>query len=386
MDCTQAQQILSEAVDRESVSPEVFAEVRTHCTECADCARFVQGLALLQRAQAPAVPTSLHARVMAAVEAERAANATHAPSSESGAEDVLPSAAAAASSASGTSPAEVVALAGEAGVEPTPEAIEHVPAPGPVAPDELSAARRRARQRSMLAWAGAAAAVLIVAAFAAVSGLRSIVSPTATSTRSSFAPGESTSDKNLDASVPGSAGVATAQPQGGSAESRAAQPAVAPDFITVNDIVYRFVETLAIDRSQLTTAGTTSSALGTSGAPEALTVYSTPTSGQVALTSDGATLAFRIVTRLLGGQAYALTSAPIPAFGLWPSLPSGFIEPTTADGAPTFVTAEKDDLGVQVYSRPGIPVTDGFAIAPGTAESDPAQGNPNWTWWTRTAQ
>lgn len=374
MDCTQAQQILSEAFDREPVSLEVFAEVRAHCMECAECARFVQGLALLQRAHAPAVPASLHARVMAAVEAERAA------------EDLSPSALAAASSTSETSPAEVVALAGEAGLEETPEAMEHVAAPGPIVPDELSAARKRARQRSMLAWAGAAAAVLIVAAFAAVSGLRSIVSPTATSTRSSFAPGESTSDKNLDASVPGSAGAATAQPQGRSAESTAAQPAATPDFITVNDIVYRSARTIAIDRSQLTTAGTTSSALGTGGAPQALTVYSTPTSGQVALIPDGATLAFRIVTRLLGGQTYALTSAPIPAFGVWPSLPSGFIVPTTADGAPTFVTAEKDDLGVQVYSRPGIPVTDGFAIAPGTAESDPAQGNPNWTWWTRTTQ
>jgi len=386
MDCTQAQQILSEAVDREPVSPEVFAEVRAHCMECAECARFVQGLALLQRAHPPAVPPSLHARVMAAVEPERAADVTHVPSSEGGVEDVLPSAAAVAASVSETSPAEVVALAGEASLEETPEAMEHVPAPGPIVPDELSAARKRARQRSMLAWAGAAAAVLIVAAFAAVSGLRSIVSPTTTSTRSSFSPSESTSDKNLDTSVPGSTGGATAQSQGGSAESTAAQPAVAPDFITVNNIVYRSAGTLAIDRSQLTTAGTTSSALGTGGAPEVLTVYSTPTSGQVALTPDGATLAFRIVTRLLGGQTYALTSAPIPAFGVWPSLPSGFTVPTTADGAPTFVTAEKDDLGVQVYSRPGIPVTDGFAIAPRTAESDPAQGNPNWTWWTRTTQ
>ncbi len=308
------------------------------------------------------------------------------PSSESGAEDAAPIAAAAASSALEPSPAEAVALAGEAGLEETPQSLENVLAPGPVAPDELSAARKRARQRNTLAWAGAAAAVLIVAAFAAIPGLRGIVSPTTTSTRSSFAPGESTSDKNLDASVPGGGAVESTQPSAPTGFSATAQPAVAPDFIAVNAIVFRSAGTLAIDRSQLTTAGTTSSALGTGGAPEALTVYSTPTSGQVALTPDGATLAFRIVTRLLGGQTYALTSAPIPAFGVWPSLPSDFIVPTTADGAPTFVTAAKDDLGVQVYSRPGIPVADGFAIAPGTAGSDPAQGNPNWTWWTRTTQ
>jgi hypothetical protein len=77
-----------------------------------------------------------------------------------------------------------------------------------------------------------------------------------------------------------------------------------------------------------------------------------------------------------------LTSgAVIDSFGVWPVLPTRFPTPTTADGTPTFVAAGTDALGVKVYAAAGRPVSEGFAVAPGTAATDPAAGNPGWTWW-----
>ena len=132
--------------------------------------------------------------------------------------------------------------------------------------------------------------------------------------------------------------------------------------------------------------GTTLTSLDNAGEPKTLTVFATPTPGRVAIVSNGATLAFDSVKRTLGGRTYALNSVPIEAFGTWPSLPSTFAEPATPEGAPTFVPGPNDDLGVQVFTRPGVPIESGFALAPHTPSDDPAQGNPNWTWWAVPAK
>jgi hypothetical protein len=88
------------------------------------------------------------------------------------------------------------------------------------------------------------------------------------------------------------------------------------------------------------------------------------------------------VVRLLSSVRYQLTSGkPIDSFGVWPVLPTRFPVPANADGTPSFVAAGSDALGAKVYAATGRPVTEGFALGPGTATSDPAAGNPNWTWW-----
>ncbi len=355
MDCTQAQQILSEAVDREPVATELLAEARAHCRTCPNCARFVRGLALMQRAQSPAPSSSLHDQVMTAVAAARAADA-------SGAE---------------TDRDATTALTGDTAEMQSVEATQETPSPQVV---ELAAQRRRANPWAVGAWIGAAAALVIIAGFAAVSGLRSIMSPTSESTRGgSVLTQDSTADKNLGASpTEESAGTSSAED---AAAAPAAASQVAPNDITVNGVVYASAGTVTINSSQLTTAGTTTTSLDSAGSSRTYTVFATPTSGRVALLVGGETLAFDIVKRRLQGRDYVMTSQPISAFGVWPSLPAGFTQPTTAGGAPTFVLAETDDLGVQLYSRPGIPIESGFAVAPGTPASDPAGGNPNWTWW-----
>ena len=84
MDCTLAQQILSEALDAEPVSAELLAEARAHCRECSECARFVRGLALIERSEPPRPPAGLHARVMRAIAAEREAASVEQADSQDG--------------------------------------------------------------------------------------------------------------------------------------------------------------------------------------------------------------------------------------------------------------------------------------------------------------
>ena len=67
MNCTQAQEVLSEAADGELVSAELLEEARAHCRDCAECSRFARGLALIQGAETPVPPARLHDRVMAAL-------------------------------------------------------------------------------------------------------------------------------------------------------------------------------------------------------------------------------------------------------------------------------------------------------------------------------
>jgi hypothetical protein len=97
---------------------------------------------------------------------------------------------------------------------------------------------------------------------------------------------------------------------------------------------------------------------------------------------SGGYLEFARVVRSLGRMEYGLvTGTPLQWYGQWPTLPARFTTPLSPDGSPTFVLAAKDDLGVDVYIPPSGRIADGFAVAPGTQPTDPAAGDPNWTWW-----
>ncbi len=365
------QQLLSEAVDREPVRPELLAEARAHCRECPECARFVRGLALVERAEPPAPSAALYGRVVDAVAAEREALLSQR------ADEVmsvgLPGAAAAVDEAISASVSETELKT----AEPVSETVG------------MRTARRRRRRDPWrtAAWLGAAAVVLVAVGFAAVLSTRDAAQRPATSSQDAFVNQEGTPERNAARSMPGDARPGEEKASGTAERAAAPEPApAAPDFITVNGVAYRSVETSGIDESELTAAGSTSTSLDTKDRPKTYTVHAIPTTGRVAILTDTETLTFDVVTRRLGDKTYMLTSRPIERFGTWPSLPSGFTQPTTADGAPTFVEEEKDALGVQVYIRPGIPIENGFAVAPGTPSSDPAQGNPNWTWWSTSAE
>ncbi len=359
MNCARAQEILSEAVDREHVSPQLLEEARSHCRDCPECSRFVRGLALIERAEAPVPPARLHDRVMAAVAAERAAGRGAAATA-----------------------GRDVAASDDRGVLPMPAAA---PAAEATRPD---GARQRWRRDpwKTAAWFGAAAVVLVALGIAGMAGIRGLESPIGTSLRAAAPEQENSADKAASGSTTAGSGYeATGTQDTASPAATAATPGVVPDYIVVDNVVYRSSGTAALQRSQLEMAGTTFTSLDSGSAPQSLTVFATPTAGRVVILFNGQTLAFDAVTRTLDGRRYSLASGPIERFGVWPSLPSGFTQPVTSEGAPSFVAGPTDDAGVEVYTRPGVAIDRGFAIAPGTAPTDPAQANPNWTWWRAAA-
>ncbi len=345
MDCIQAQQVLSEAMDGQPTTPELLDEARAHCAACSECARFAEGLELLRRAQPPVPPVELHDRIMSAVSAE----------------------------ASAADAATRLGQRAELVAAPTQTSLDEAAAPGP---------HRRPEQWKVAAWVGAAALVLVVIGFAAIVGLRGGAGPEAS--RQTAATSDQAAPPQSLGTAPGGAAQDATKESSGTASGTAPQAAAKPpNVITLDSIVYASVPASDYAASQLTTLGTTTTSLDRGGTPAAYAVYATPVEGRIVVIAAGETLMFEVVTRNLKGGAYRLTSKPIESFGVWPDLPSGFTHPTTADGAPTFVNGTVDDLGVQTYINPGTPIEQGFAVAPGTAATDPARGNPNWTWWTR---
>ena len=102
--------------------------------------------------------------------------------------------------------------------------------------------------------------------------------------------------------------------------------------------------------------------------------------------AEGTLFAFERATRTFSARQYALSGGSITAYGTWPKLPSGVETPTNPDGSPQYVEAGTDSSGVTVYRPVGGDAATGIAVAPGTAPSDPAAGNPNWTWWVPVAE
>ncbi|MHB1324168.1 MAG: zf-HC2 domain-containing protein [Coriobacteriia bacterium] len=163
---------------------------------------------------------------------------------------------------------------------------------------------------------------------------------------------------------------------------RATEQPAAPPYVVHDGIVH--VMTGVPAPSALATAGTVTTDLGT-GTTGSHAAFTAGAGGPVFVRDAGGTyLAFAPVVRGFGRAAYALVSdVPIARFGQWPSLPTGMAGPQSPDGAPVFMRFGFDDLGVDVYAPTPGGIDGGFAIAPGTAAGDPAAGNPNWTWWER---
>ena len=160
--------------------------------------------------------------------------------------------------------------------------------------------------------------------------------------------------------------------------------AAAPDYVTLEAGVWVLAGPASPSASTLTTAGVVVSSLGDPVSPGSMTAFWTsPDADNLYVrAADGAYLAFDRVTRTLGRRPYQLQSGTtLTQYGQWPTLPEAYPQPTAADGSPTFRFFGIDDLGVQVYVPSSGRVEDGFAVPPGTATTDPATGNPGWTWW-----
>lgn len=335
MDCERALETLMSAADADLSQVPEYRDALEHCRTCTSCAGTARALALIARHPGPDAPAGLIDRILQAVAAERSDRETLAAMTSGGDADA-------------------------AGIDVTLMSVEPV----------------RTRRPEWLHWATfvtASAAVLLGAFFVARLGLDIAGEPGFQATDSAVAPA---------ADVAGAP--ETAAPEVSHYATRVATAAVAPGFVVYDRKVWRVVDRLAPDRSTLTTEGTVETDLGSDpiSTRTVLTSDSMP-EDIVVVRSDGTLVVFSLVKRVYGGRPYVLTTdKPVRRYGDWPALPSRIPRPTGADGSPTFRPAGTDALGLTVHPFAGTDAADGFAIAPGTPATDPAAGNPEWTWWT----
>lgn len=344
MECNEAQALVSAALDKEPLDAASLQVAKEHCRTCETCNAFVRTLAAVQRQPRPEPPGDLPDRIIARVRAEAAAQQV----------------------AAAAAPANATPTAPSVGRHLDPQAIWRDP-------------KRRA---AAVAWASAAAVVLVVAGIATYSGVRQILVPPLTSEAQrevvvldSAAPESS--------SQPYSGAGGTAEQSDGSATSTVA--VASNGYISVDGTVYRYAGLVqGIDPATLRRVGSANTALDVATDPPAsIDVLASPDLTRVFVSREQSetVYAFDRVTRLYNNTVYVLRSGDVARFGEWPSLPSGIPQPQTPEGSPTFTPDGQDASGVTVYRRTGSSAASGIAIAPGSPASDPAAGNPGWTWW-----
>lgn len=349
MECLDAQRLVSEALDREPVDAALLEEAKSHCRQCPDCHAFVRALAAVHKTPGPVPAPDLADRVMARVRAEQltASAEVEAPRAPLPSPDPKPAAAAATSSD----------LAGN-----------------------LRAAWRDPQKRvALVGWASAAAVALVFAGIVGSAGVSQILGPKelANTTFTEVAPQYGAPAQDAARSA-GSSATAGAE---GAAASVAATATV-PNYVVINGRVYREIGPSSYARSNLTSAGTVTSALGDPTlAPQALGVLTTPDKNRVVVVSaSGDLILFESVTRRFGGSTYVLASAPIDRYGAWPTMPAPMTPPTSPDGTPGYTQVGTSE-GIAAFTRAGSTADAGIAIPPNTPPTDPAAANPNWTWW-----
>lgn len=344
MECHDVQLIVSETVDSVPVSADRLEEARAHCAACDDCAAYVRALSRIQTLPSPPVPDGLEDRILAAVRDEAARVET-----QRAREDTAESAAPLA----GAAPTTHVSLmdAMRAYLD-TPE-----------------------RRRAAALWGGAAAALLLVATVTTVSGIRAITAPIAQ--QDAFKAAESAPSAMVDAAT------VTPEYDSGAAQEQLTVPDSATQVIAVSGVVYRLTGPVSgVASETLNPVGSTMTALDSGAGAIARPVLGVNDPERVYVTNDaGELLGFDRVTRLYNGRTYVHASGDISSFGAWPSLPAGIAAPSNPNGTPEYVESGIDSLGVRVYRPSAAGPESGFLIAPGTAASDPAAGNPGWTWW-----
>jgi len=373
MDCIQAQALISEALDHQPVDAALLEEAKSHCRTCESCTLFVRALNVIQRAPLPAPPADLTDRIMAVVRAEAAATeqAGDTLSEEVATAEALAGALTEGSAAPTDSATATIQAATEAArnkiAEKSAKRITVTPAPA-------------ARSQNW-AWAAGVAAVLILAVVGGSLGLlNSLNSKTAT---------ESTGDvvyniapESVTSAAPESALSATGA-QGGEFGAAAKSTTSTVLFVTYGGAVYRQAGGTRTSRGDLASSGSVSTSFDAQTPFAMHDVFTSSAEPDVIYIANGTNNyeRFELVTRSYQGKTYVLNSNAIDTFGGWPGLPSGIPAPAAPDGSPVFLTDGTDATGVTVYRRTGADARLGIAIAPNTATSDPAAGNPNWTWW-----
>lgn len=334
-ECLQAHETISLAYDGEAVTSEDLRNAKTHCASCPDCAAFVAGLARIRQIPAPRATEASIDRALVSV--KRVSDELAARE----AKDVRDAADAADS---------------------------------PARPKVLSFTR------SLPAWggwaAGAAAVVLAVSVITA-NGIRYMNAPA----QSTISQSEMSAESSADYSAVPAPNNDALQNLAAAPKSNELSRAGAPGYVVFQGFVYVVdpkQETLSASATRL---GSLPSDLG-SGEVSEREVYAGSSPGAI-IVSGGRTSTYvaNAIVRQYNGASFGLASSEITKYGVWPEMPQGIARPAAEDGSPVFVEGGKDDARVKIYVLPGVDASAGFAVAPGTSDSDPAAGNPNWTWW-----
>jgi len=361
VDCLTAQGLISDALDRSPLDAKQLAEAKEHCMGCATCSVFVRTLLLARSTPSPVPPEDLVDRVMTAIRAEDERD------KESAARLAAQAAVATTDDAGGRIDAVSIGAENTGGAD-TPDDSRTTP---------LDAARRwmhgLSRQEA-ITWASAAVIFVAAVGITASAGVRILTTSPAT-------------DATLSSSREASAkyGAAGAAPEAAnSAITVAPTVEAAGSYITVKSVAYLLSGPSTIATDGLTPAGTVTSALGSGSGPKSHAVFTADDPDRLYVLDETSAqlLAFDRVARTYGGNRYQLTSDALSDFGQWPNLPANITEPANADGSPTFARLADDPSGTQMYRLAAGSVLSGIAVGPGSGQSDPAVGNPNWTWWT----
>lgn len=367
MECLEAQTTISEALDGTPIDATWLTSAKQHCRECSECGAFVRGLAVIKRAPLPQPPAGLADSVMIAVRAEAAENARReARTPEEVSARMIP------------------ATESESLSEHSPDATFGSPdSSGPLAHSLDTAAmgtdapgRARTSPFATIAWASAAAVFLLGIGVVAIGGIRQMSS-------GSLAKSSAIESEYAGSSTQDTARAPSATDDSTQEVAPSAQPASSSnDFVSFNGFAYRLVGPEAMQRSSLSDIGMTTTSLD-STTPRARTVKALQGSSRIYLEDDRfQILAFEPVFREFEGRSYQLSTRDISGFGTWPMLPSQIAAPSQENGAPSFVEAQGTGQEVKIYRLAAGTVGSGIAVAPGSPASDPAGGNPNWTWWT----
>lgn len=373
MDCLLAQQIVSAAADSEPVDAALLAAARAHCETCPDCSRFVRAQIAALKTDLPEPPADLADRVIAVVRAEAAARALAEVQR--------------AERAAGARSAEVAAQPGEPSRLGAGEAAGAAPlwtgfSSASSEPAAVPAALHSHRVPPTTVVVAFAAVILTGALGVAMVGSRYLVtSPTSTASEASGGRSAASLDAKalLQAAPPAGDNAAAASGSSPAASTKA------PDFITVTSRVYRSEGAASVDPATLHDVGTVTASLTDSGTATQHQLRAGSDPDALYLADDsGRLIGLKRVKREYNSQTYYLTAADIATFATWPTLPATIAPPTASNGYPTFVPVGSDSNGVQVYRLASSPASGGIGIAPGTPDSDPAAGNPNWTYWDVT--
>jgi len=363
IDCPSAQRVVSATFDGEVSDPRELEAVEDHCRTCPECSAFLSTLMAIRRLPAPEAPEGLLDRTIEAIRTEEVPVADRTAPSDDVSEPV------------GDTRPLTERRPDTANLE-----MERVH------DDKFSAGVSHTglpRWQGWARWAAAAAVFFIAAGVITAQGIRFLLSDEQSALRFSDTPTMELGSGGIS-DMTESADAPPAVPNDGhdgTSATDAPSASPGPSYVVVGQTAYRFEDMLA-DEPAGQQIGSLKSALDGDGEPIDRPVFEDSSSEAIVVAGEGDSyLRFEPVTRTFRGRLYGLRSSTIGAFGEWPRLPSGITEPTSPDGSPTFILSGTDDSGVKIYVRPGSDPSAGFAVAPGTAASDPAAGNPSWTWW-----